>query len=187
MTDFYWLFMKKGDIVSVLDEDIKGVIEKVKGEEVWISTDGFTLHYLMSELVVEKSFSKEIFKGQDLDMVLKEKTQAKPVKVKSRKRKKEEPIMEIDLHISQLVNSTRGLSKHDLLNIQLETAKHRLEHAIRNRIPRLVFIHGIGEGVLRMELEYVLSCYPEVNFYDADYSKYGAGATEVYIYQNPKK
>ena len=47
-----------------------------------------------------------------------------------------------------------------------------------------VFIHGVGEGVLKLELEYLFSRYDNVKFYDADYQKYGLGATEVYIYQN---
>lgn len=179
--------MKKGDTVSVIDEDVTGIVEKIKGTEVWVSVDGFSLVYLKADLVVEKSFVHEVFKGQDLRKVLKEKEVAKLPKVKSRKKKKEEPIMEIDLHVQQLVSSTKGLSNHDMLNLQIETARRRLEHAIANRIPRLVFIHGIGEGVLRMELEYLFGRYPEVAFYDADYRKYGAGATEVYIYQNGSK
>ena len=53
------------------------------------------------------------------------------------------------------------------------------------RISKVVFIHGVGEGVLKSELHYLFSRYP-VRFYDASFKKYGLGATEVYIYQNPK-
>lgn len=179
--------MKKGDIVSVVDENVTGVVENIKGGQVWISVDGFSLQYSKSELVLEKPFSHEVFRGQDIRKVLKEKEVAKLPKVTSRKKKKEEPLIEVDLHIQQLVSSTKGWSKHDMLSLQIETARRRLEHAITNRIPRLVFIHGVGEGVLRMELEYLFGRYSEVAFYDADYRKYGAGATEVYIYQNVKK
>jgi hypothetical protein len=49
-----------------------------------------------------------------------------------------------------------------------------------------VFIHGIGEGVLKLELDYLFGRYNYVKFYDADYKQYGLGATEVYIYQNVK-
>ena len=42
-----------------------------------------------------------------------------------------------------------------------------------------VFIHGVGEGVLKLELEYVLKRYEDLTYYDADYQKYGFGATEV--------
>lgn len=180
--------MKKGDRVSVLDEDVTGIVERIKGTEVWISVDGFLLQYSKSDLVVIKSYSKIVFQSKDLETVLEEKKGEKPKKVLPRKkRNKEIPVVEIDLHIENLVKSTREMSSFDMLNLQLETARHRLEYAIDNRIPKLVFIHGIGEGVLRVELEYLLGRYPEITFYDADYRKYGAGATEVYIYQNPKK
>jgi dsDNA-specific endonuclease/ATPase MutS2 len=92
--------------------------------------------------------------------------------------------MEVDLHIHQLTNSTRGMSKHDMLSLQLDTAKRQLEFAIKKRIQRIVFIHGVGEGVLRLELEYLFKRYDNVKYYDANYQKYGLGATEVYIYQN---
>ena len=92
--------------------------------------------------------------------------------------------MEVDLHIHQLVKSTRGMSNFDMLNIQLETAKRQLDFAISKRIQKVVFIHGVGEGVLKEELNYLFKKYENLKFYDAEYQKYGLGATEVYIYQN---
>ncbi|MFL1012109.1 Smr/MutS family protein [Flavisericum labens] len=94
--------------------------------------------------------------------------------------------MEVDLHINQLVKSTRGMTNHDMLTLQLDTARHKLEFAIANRIQKVVFIHGVGEGVLKLELEYLFGRYGNVKFYDANYQKYGLGATEVYILQNAK-
>lgn len=76
------------------------------------------------------------------------------------------------------------MSNHEMLNLQLDTARHKLEFAMRKRIQKVVFIHGVGEGVLKMELDYLLSRYSNLKYYDADYKKYGLGATEVYIFQN---
>ena len=53
----------------------------------------------------------------------------------------------------------------------------------KDTIP-VVFIHGVGEGVLRQELETLFRRYNNVQFYDADYKTYGLGATEVRIFQN---
>ena len=92
--------------------------------------------------------------------------------------------MEVDLHIHQLTANERGMSAYDKLNLQLDVARSKLEFAISKRIQRIVFIHGVGEGVLRAELEYLFSRYEQIKFYDADFQKYGLGATEVYIYQN---
>ena len=93
--------------------------------------------------------------------------------------------MEVDLHIEKLLPSKKGLSNHDILTKQLDTARGQLEFAIRKRIQKIVFIHGVGEGVLKAELEYLFSRYENVKFYDANYQRYGLGATEVYIFQNP--
>jgi len=66
----------------------------------------------------------------------------------------------------------------------VETAKRQLEFAMKKRIQKVVFIHGVGEGVLKAELESLFNRYENLKFYDADYQKYGLGATEVYIFQN---
>ena len=92
--------------------------------------------------------------------------------------------MEVDLHTEKLVKSTRGMDNFDILNLQLEAARHKLEYCIQKKISKIVFIHGVGEGVLKTELRYLLNKYP-VKYYDASYNQYGLGATEVYIFQNP--
>ena len=104
---------------------------------------------------------------------------------KARKNKGEIAPMEVDLHIDKLIKSSRGMDNYDILSLQMDTAKHKLEFAIRNRIPRIVFIHGVGEGVLKSELEFLFKNY-QVSYYAASFKKYGLGATEVYVYQNKK-
>ena len=110
------------------------------------------------------------------------KKRSSPPKVSSKERT--QPAMEVDLHINQLVKNSRGMQNHEMLNLQIATAKRRLEFAIQNRIQRIVFIHGVGEGVLKLELEYLFKRYEGLKFYDANYQKYGQGASEVYIFQS---
>lgn len=76
------------------------------------------------------------------------------------------------------------MDAYDKLNLQIDTARHKIEWAIENRVPKLVFIHGVGQGVLKEELNYLFRRYDQIKFYDADYQKYGKGATEIYILQN---
>lgn len=179
--------MKKGDEVSVLDEDLTGVVKKIQGSKVLLDVDGFEMSFDKSELVVTKSFRVDYINEEDLSEILEEKSQNKKPKNTPKRKRKEESVYEIDLHIHKLVSSTRGMSNYDMLTKQIEVAQNRLEYAIANKIQRMVFIHGVGDGVLRMELEYLLNRYPEVKYYDANYQRYGVGATEVYIYKNPKK
>ena len=86
-----------------------------------------------------------------------------------------------------MVKKFKHLNNFDILNIQIDTARHQLEFAIKNRIPKVVFIHGMGEGVLKTELEYLFGRYHEISYKDANYRKYGLGATEVYVKQNPNQ
>lgn len=181
-----------GDSVQVLDDTLSGVITKIEGNTISIETrDGFILDYEKGELLPEASSSKiknDIFSGKTVTEVIKEKELPKK-RTAIRKKLKErfQPTMEVDLHINQLVRSSRGMTNHDMLTLQLDTAKRKLEYAIKNRIQKIVFIHGVGEGVLKLELEYLLGRYSNVKQYDADYKKYGLGATEVYIYQNVRQ
>lgn len=89
---------------------------------------------------------------------------------------------EVDLHIEQLVSSTRGMSNADMLMIQLSALDTHLRMAINARQERLVVIHGLGKGKLRDEVHRLLSTTKEVKRYTNDYQgKYGFGATEVWF------
>ena len=125
---------------------------------------------------------------QKIHSALQEKEASKkPKRVVEKSRKdRSETILEVDLHIHQLTNAYKGMSNYDMLTLQTEAAKRQLEFAMSKRIPKVVFIHGVGAGVLKEELEYLFRRYENVKYYDANYQKYGTGATEVYIYQNPR-
>ena len=181
--------MKIGDKVSVLDEDISGVITAVSHDEITVlDTDGFEHQYFKKELVLDSGeLSNFNIIPQNISEILSEKEQKKhknTPKVKPKDRNL--PPMEVDLHIHHLVPKTRGMDNFEMLNIQLDTVKRKIAFAISKKIQRIVFIHGVGEGVLRYELLRVLKDYDNLKFYDADYQKYGVGATEVYIFQNKK-
>ncbi|MEM8506363.1 MAG: DNA mismatch repair protein MutS [Bacteroidota bacterium] len=173
-----------GDLVEVIDETITGVVVAINGERITLKTeDDFLLVFEISQLV--RSEGAIEVTNYEAYQVKSQKSELPKKKVQRRKPKERNaPKMEVDLHIHQLTASTKGMSNFDILNLQLETAKRQLEFAIRKRIAKIVFIHGVGEGVLKTELNYLFKKYP-VDFYDADYQKYGLGATEVYIYQNP--
>ncbi|WP_350292282.1 Smr/MutS family protein [uncultured Croceitalea sp.] len=175
---------KIGDKVEVLDEAIKGHVLSISNNTVAIeTTDGFKMEYEPSQLVKIQGELKvtnfEVAKVKQQKDAPKKK---KNVIVKAKERNA--PKMEVDLHIHQLTNSTRGMSSFDMLNLQLDTAKRQIEFAIRKRIQKVVFIHGVGEGVLKEELVYLFKRYENIKYYDAEYKKYGLGATEIYIYQN---
>ncbi|WP_348813928.1 Smr/MutS family protein [Flavobacterium maritimum] len=180
----------KGDKVSVLDEAVNGVVLSVKDQQITIETeDGFTMNFSANELIKlgDSNNLMDSIRRINVDEISKEKEIPKPRSfVKERKDKNEVAAPEFDLHIEKLVPNKRGMSNYDILTLQSETAKRHIEFAIRNRIPKIVFIHGVGEGILKAELDFLLGRYDNIDFQDANYQKYGLGATEVYFKQNTK-
>lgn len=179
---------KIGDKVAVLDDVIKGVIKNIKGNILVVEDEtGMCYDFQAIDLVKIEVEQRELTKYSDINnSLLKDKMISTGKKKTVFKKAKNDVVMEVDLHIAKLVKSIRGMDKYDILSLQLDTAKHKLEFCIHKKISKIVFIHGVGEGVLKTELHYLLKKYP-VKYYDASYQKYGLGATEVYVFQNPKK
>lgn len=180
-----------GDKVTVLDDSFSGIVKSYKNGKVIIETpEGFELSFEENELVKTNNENelKSFFSSQSLSSVLRDKEEPKKRSfVREKRSKKDEFVLEIDLHIEKLVPNKRGMSNYDILTLQMETVKRQLDFAIKNRMPKVVFIHGVGEGVLKAELDFMLGRYEGISFQDANYQKYGLGATEVYIKQNPNR
>ncbi|MDR1745799.1 MAG: DUF2027 domain-containing protein [Tannerella sp.] len=93
------------------------------------------------------------------------------------------PVLEIDLHINQLLDNTSGMSNSEMLNYQLDKFHETMKANLGKKGQQIVFIHGKGEGVLRTAIEkelktrYKSSC----SFQDASFREYGYGATLVKI------
>ena len=92
--------------------------------------------------------------------------------------------MEVDLHIHELVDDQRGLPDRAKLAIQMAHFDRMMDIAKREKLRRIVFIHGIGQGVLRHQIRTSLDQHhPDCTFRDGDPRKYGSGATEVWLGQ----
>lgn len=88
---------------------------------------------------------------------------------------------EVDLHIEALHDNPAKLSDAEKHNIQLRFFRTCVNAAILNGIKKVTFIHGVGRGVLKTEIQQELDQYDDVSYMDAPISKYGVGATEVYF------
>lgn len=181
--------LRPGDKVAVLDDDMEGKVVSLEGNLVTVETfDGFLLDFKETELIkTESSNSDLLFKDAEIssEQIKEKEAYKKPKSQRVKPKERNLPPMEVDLHIHKLTNSSKGMSNFDMLNLQIDTVKRQLDFAMKKRIQKIVFIHGVGEGVLKAELDFLLNRYDNLKFYDADYQKYGIGATEVYIFQNP--
>ena len=66
----------------------------------------------------------------------------------------------------------------EMLNYQLDYAVNCLEESIKKGEPTIIFIHGIGKGVLKVELHNIIKAYG-LDFHDGFMNEYGRGATRV--------
>ena len=122
----------------------------------------------------------------DLERAMKEKRaqdrpQRQQVKKHDKPQKKNE-IIECDLHIHELLDTTAGLSNKDMLDVQLDEFRRVMNENINRKGAKIVFIHGKGEGVLRKALlDELKRKYPRCEAQDASFREYGFGATLITI------
>ncbi len=92
------------------------------------------------------------------------------------------PLDVVDLHFEQLATYEKGLTNQEMLKLQLDHFQHSLDAAVSNGMEKIVFIHGVGNGILRHEIHKKISKNPYIRTYkDAGKDRFGYGATEVYL------
>ncbi|MCZ4410166.1 Smr/MutS family protein [Cryomorphaceae bacterium 1068] len=173
---------KIGDQVAFLNEVGGGLVIGYEGELVSVENeDGFAFLFPEDELVLKVDWhpKEEVTKkkSQKLIRPIDETDGYKMIAGKM-------PYMEVDLHIHMVVDSSRNLSNHDMVIVQLNHFEKTLAEARRRRLTKVVYIHGIGKGRLRNELRKRLKSLSNCDFEDADYSRYGLGATQVKLWYN---
>lgn len=95
---------------------------------------------------------------------------------------KEKGLLEVDLHIGELIPDTRGLDNKDMLQVQMNHVRTVMEQNVHHHGLKIVFIHGVGAGVLKTELRKFLERnYPKCPYQDASFREYGFGATMVTV------
>ena len=89
-------------------------------------------------------------------------------------------IIEVDLHINELLDNVSGLSNADILNYQMTRFREVLEENKDFKGQKIVFIHGVGNGTLKTELRKELD-RKKIRHQDASFREYGYGATMVIV------
>jgi hypothetical protein len=105
----------------------------------------------------------------------------KPI-VKPKQTSSNPDIIEIDLHIHELLDDVRGLSNGEMLQVQLKKFHSVMEENQSKKGQKIVFIHGVGNGVLKQELRKLMDTKYKKHYYqDASFKEYGYGATMVIV------
>lgn len=91
------------------------------------------------------------------------------------------PPHEFNLHLEALrPDHADDLSNTAILRLQLDAFEDALSRALATNMHEIIFIHGMGNGVLRKEIHRQLSRNKDIKFFeDAQKEKFGFGATLV--------
>jgi dsDNA-specific endonuclease/ATPase MutS2 len=179
--------MKVGDNVRFLNEKGEGTIIKFLSafKALVEISGGIEIEVPVKELVPIPLLSLKDMKVSPKEPFLKiDNSQLTIHNSKSKAHAKDE--MTVDLHIEKLMEDHYGLNNSEKLDIQLRHFRKKLELAVNGHFTKVVFIHGVGEGVLRQAIRDLLRTYEGIEYSDAYYKKFGAGATEVKIVSKNK-
>lgn len=145
-------------------------------------TDYFDDPCMLIDLTEERNHSRlREVSPEEIRQVIHQKSQP-PLRPRILNKLPQKEIIEVDLHINTLLDSTAGMTNAEMLSYQMDTFHRILEENKNKKGQKIVFIHGKGEGVLRTEIEKQLkSRYKAYLFQDASFREYGFGATMVII------
>lgn len=116
------------------------------------------------------------------EALMQKKQPERPKSQPIRKPQKQNDLVEVDLHIHELLDDTTNMSNSEMLDYQLGVFRRTLEEYKGHKGQKIVFIHGKGEGVLRNAIVKELkSKYKDYPYQDASFREYGFGATMVTI------
>ncbi|MFB6257789.1 MAG: Smr/MutS family protein [Flavobacteriales bacterium] len=172
---------REGERVDLLDEAGSGRITRflTDGRAMVELEDGFEFAYPQEKLVKrEESLSIPYESDEAFFQRVREKEGggAEPARRSSPPKEK----LEIDLHIEELIDRPMLWDNSEILIKQVDYCRAQIQRAIRDRIPRVIIIHGVGEGVLKSAVRDMLDReYPELLYFDAPMQEYGRGATEL--------
>lgn len=139
---------------------------------------------LIYEIVKDNQPAKQMYiSAQEIEEALLSKKQIdRPASTPIAKKPVRNEIIEIDLHIEELLDDTTNMSSKEILDYQLQKFREVLEENMDNKGQKIVFIHGKGDGVLRKALLNELKLkYKTFQSQDASFKEYGFGATMITI------
>lgn len=182
-----------GNKVKFLNEDLEGLVKAIEpnGNVLVEATNGFDYELTVNEVVVVNEDNTHLYQV-DKDQVKNKIQLHQPTKTVSAgflgkytttTKYQFEKVIEIDLHLEELVEFPMKLDDWQRLHTQMTHVKKCLNAAFNQKIRKIVFIHGVGTGVLKTELLNYLADFENLTFKDADHREYGSGATEVFIKQ----
>ncbi|MCQ2973417.1 MAG: DUF2027 domain-containing protein [Bacteroidales bacterium] len=185
---FQFLFAENGhiSIKTPVEKEIKIHAPKFFQELSYKTNDFFEEKAIISEIYNDSDIAEakekliKSLENKDINKIVREKEQKSHV---NKSIKPESDKLIIDLHITELIDDERGMSAKEILDLQMKTFREKMDASIKNpHIKKVVFIHGKGNGTLKLEVRKELDRkYRKYSYQDASFEEYGGGATLVYV------
>lgn len=166
----------------VAPQKIADVLKKAPAPVNPVNEDGETLEERVIRL--ERQVKKLTLRIEQLEAAkaLRDISQSNFTVKQSKPNDRKEDVIEVDLHINELLDTTAGMSVAEIKAYQLKVFHQTMEEHKKDKGRRIVFIHGNGDGVLRKAiLDELKRCYKTCTWQDASFQQYGFGATMVTI------
>ena len=185
--DFQFLFYKPGIFLRREPGNVRIYLDPAG---IYDGTDLHANDYFTEKAAVlsvvdfkKNKLSKTVYPDiAEIKNILAQKNDTRDIVKKEEKVPVGEKIEEVDLHIENLIEDHRNMSNGQIVEIQMARFKTALETAIIHKTPKIVFIHGVGNGKLKFEIRRTLDQkYPAHQYQDASFREYGFGATMVLV------
>lgn len=193
--------LRKGDKVKFLNEVGEAEVLKVlpSGKVLLEDENGFDMEVHPKELLLINDDEQDLYNNKlpDVSEILdRELDEKKRKAIEANFKEKYSNIQQvnskrggehwvIDLHFHELVDYVDDFTDSAKLEIQLNHFERMMKMAAEQKVRKVIFIHGVGQGVLRHQLRSRLNMYyPECSVRDANPKEFGAGASEVIISQS---
>jgi hypothetical protein len=170
---------KSGEVVRLMSEpgDYKVIRKKQSGFYVVLDDHGFE-HVVPGSDVV-KIHEEDIPLSAPYAHIVNQKEKIEKVYTSKSKSSKKIDTPIIDLHIEELLEFHNNMTNSDILQHQMMAFRGFYKSKRAEGYNKIIAIHGVGEGVLRMEIIHFLHSQENVEYHDADYRNFGGGATEI--------
>ena len=179
-----------GNKVKFINENLEGEIKSIISDSSFVvsCSDGFDRNVSINEIIIVGENNELKYSVDEVEIITKisskqqKKTQSDFLsKYTNSSKYKVGRVIEVDLHLERLVEFPAKLDDWQKLHTQMQHVKNCLSSAMKKNIRRIVFIHGVGTGVLKTELHNYLARFDYLTIKEADFREYGSGATEVFI------
>lgn len=177
--------------------ELKGPVDtklRIRGNKFFSESS-----YIQTDFLRERAVIYEIVKINSIPVLhaidkLSEKGQETKIETKEAIKKKNGLIYDhqvaknkavVDIHIWKLTDDELSLSNHQKLLTQMDYFIKCIDSAIENHFEKVIFIHGVGTGRLKEEIQTYLDDR-NIPHKPAPMSEYGIGAIQVTIPVNYK-